>query len=99
MIVEVCFATATEQYLTSVEIPENACVEEAIFQSKILEKYPEIDLTVNKVGIFSRIVELSQPLRALDRIEIYRPLTIDPKEARLLRANAKLKKKVKKDDI
>ena len=49
-------------------------------------KYCDINLQTNKVGIFSKIVALDVPVRAGDRIEIYRPLILDPKEARRLRA-------------
>ena len=68
------------------EVPANATLKEAIEQSGILEKYPEIDLDSNKVGVFSRKRELHAPVRAGDRIEIYQPLKVDPKEARRLRA-------------
>lgn len=68
------------------EVPANATLREAIEQSGILEKYPEIDLDSNKTGVFSRQRELHAPVRAGDRIEIYEPLKADPKEARRLRA-------------
>ena len=68
------------------EVPANATLKEAIEQSGILEKYPEIDLDSNKVGIFSRKRELHTPVHAGDRIEIYQPLKVDPGEARRRRA-------------
>ena len=68
------------------EVPANATLKEAIEQSGILEKYPEIDLDSNKVGIFSRKRELHTPVHAGDRIEIYQPLKVDPREARRRRA-------------
>ena len=68
------------------EVPANATLKEAIEQSGILEKYPEIDLDSNKTGVFSRKRELHTPVRAGDRIEIYEPLKVDPKEARRRRA-------------
>ena len=68
------------------EVPANATLKEAIEQSGILEKYPEIDLDSNKVGVFSRKRELHAPVHVGDRIEIYQPLKVDPKEARRLRA-------------
>jgi putative ubiquitin-RnfH superfamily antitoxin RatB of RatAB toxin-antitoxin module len=49
-------------------------------------KFPEIDLTVNQVGIFGKLIKLETPLRHLDRVEIYRPLIADPKEVRKQRA-------------
>lgn len=68
------------------EVPANATLKEAIEQSGILEKYPEIDLDSNKTGIFSRKRELHTPVHAGDRIEIYQPLKVDPREARRRRA-------------
>lgn len=68
------------------EVPANATLKEAIEQSGILEKYPEIDLDSYKTGIFSRKRELHTPVHAGDRIEIYQPLKVDPREARRHRA-------------
>ena len=68
------------------EVPANATLREAIEQSGILEKYPEIDLDSNKTGVFSRKRELHTPVHAGDRIEIYQPLKVDPREARRRRA-------------
>ena len=59
---------------------------DAIEASGVLEKYPEIDLAKNKVGIFAKLVKLDGPLRDQDRIEIYRPLIADPKAVRKQRA-------------
>ena len=58
----------------------------AIEQSGIVQKHPEIDLSVNKFGIYSRPVKGSEPVQDGDRIEIYRPLIADPKEMRKKRA-------------
>ena len=57
-----------------------------IVQSGVLEKYTEIDLRQNKVGIFSRLAKLTDMVENGDRIEIYRPLVADPKEIRRKRA-------------
>ena len=46
----------------------------------------EIDLTKNKIGIFSKFIQPDTLVQPKDRIEIYRPLIIDPKDARRLRA-------------
>jgi hypothetical protein len=51
-----------------------------------LAKFPEIDLAVNKVGVFGKLTKLDTELRHLDRVEIYRPLIADPKEVRRQRA-------------
>lgn len=84
--IEVAYGLKNKQVITSLVVVPGCTVEEAILQSGILQHFPDIDLLVNKVGIFGRIVALSQPLKAGDRVEIYRPLTLDPKQARVLRA-------------
>lgn len=64
----------------------NATLRQAIEQSGILDMYREIDLDRNEIGVFSRKRGLHEPVRAGDRIEIYQPLKVDPKEARRRRA-------------
>jgi hypothetical protein len=61
-------------------------VAEAIERSGIIERFPEIDLAKNKVGIFGKLAKLDKVLQPGDRVEIYRPLIADPKEARKKRA-------------
>ena len=86
MQVEVVYANASSQFVVSIEVAENACVEDAIRDSGVLEKYPEISLANNRVGIFSELVCLHTRLKAHDRVEIYRPLKLDPMQARRMRA-------------
>lgn len=90
--VEVVYATPTEQELFTLMVERDATILSAIKQSNILERYPEIDLAVNRVGIFSQPKTLSDKLHEFDRIEIYRPLIADPKEARKRRAQKQIKK-------
>jgi len=68
------------------EVPEDSVVEEAIRRSGILECFPEIDLAKQKVGIYGKLVTLDSPLADGDRIEIYRPITADPKTVKRRRA-------------
>mgnify|MGYP001222946736 CR=1 FL=1 len=84
--VEVCYALADRQELVALQLPEGATVQQAIEASGLLGKYPEIDLTKNKVGIFAKLSKLDVALRDRDRVEIYRPLIADPKEVRKQRA-------------
>ncbi|EEO14893.1 hypothetical protein VCB_000691 [Vibrio cholerae TMA 21] len=84
--VEVVYALPHEQRVLKLVVEQSATVEEIIRTSGILQMYPEIDLTVNKVGIFSRNVKLDARVRDKDRIEIYRSLLADPKEIRRKRA-------------
>lgn len=86
MIVEVAYATPSRQVILSVECVVGTKVKQAIELSGVLARFPEIDLALAKVGIFSKKATLETVLRPGDRVEIYRPLLIDPKQARLLRA-------------
>ena len=78
--VEVAYALPEKQYLQRVTLQEGATVEEAIRASGLLELRTDIDLTKNKVGIYSRPAKLSES------VQIYRPLIADPKELRRQRA-------------
>ena len=84
--VEVPYALPEQQQLLLVQVNDGATVEDAIKASGLLEKFPEIDLGKNKVGIFSKLVKLGDAVRDKDRVEIYRPLIADPKEVRRKRA-------------
>lgn len=84
--IEVVYALRGEQALIVLEVGEGASVREAIERSGILQRYPEIELARGRVGIFGRQVELDASLRDGDRVEIYRPLVADPKQARRERA-------------
>ena len=84
--IEVSYALPDEQVILDVDVNSTDTLEEAIRKSGILEKYSEIDLTKNKVGIFGKLSKLDKPLNERDRIEIYRPLIADPKEVRKKRA-------------
>jgi len=84
--VEVCYALPDRQDLVALELPDGSTVLHAIQASGLIAKYADINLEVNKVGVFSRVVHLDALLRAHDRVEIYRPLIADPKEVRRQRA-------------
>jgi putative ubiquitin-RnfH superfamily antitoxin RatB of RatAB toxin-antitoxin module len=87
-IVEIAYALPTQQVIIPVKLTEGMTAETAIKQSGILDKFPEIDLNVNKIGLFGKLNKLDVELRHLDRVEIYRPLIADPKEVRRQRAEA-----------
>lgn len=86
MNVELVYASRDQMHWVPLTVAKGTAIKQAIVISGILQKCPEIDLTVNKVGIFSNIAALNMLLKAGDRIEIYRPLLLDPKQARRLRA-------------
>jgi len=84
--VEIVYGRTGAAQVIRQQVPGNATLRQAIEQSGILEMYPDIDLDSNSVGIFSRKRELHEPVQGGDRIEIYQPLKVDPKEARRRRA-------------
>lgn len=84
--VEVAYALPDQQVILILSVPSGTNVEETIKRSGILERFPEIDLSQNKVGVFSKLTKLDALLRNKDRVEIYRPLIADPKEVRRKRA-------------
>lgn len=93
IVVEVAYALPDEQLILELEVPKDCSVEEAIKRSGILERYPQIDLATDKVGIFGKMCKLNANLHNKDRIEIYRALIADPKESR--RQKAEMDKKQK----
>jgi hypothetical protein len=86
-MVEVAYAKPEEQVIIPVVAQAGMTVAAAIEASGILKKFPEIDLSVNKVGIFGKLVKSDTVLRDKDRVEIYRKLIADPKEVRRQRAD------------
>lgn len=84
--VEVVYALREEQVLLALEVETGTTVRQAIERSGILRRFPEINLARARVGVFGRLVQPDAVLRDGDRIEIYRPLIADPKEARRKRA-------------
>ena len=89
IMVEVAYAMPEEQIIISIKVPIKYNVKQAIEKSDIQKKFPSIDLSKNKVGIFGKKTTLDHVLKNRDRIEIYRPLILDPKEMRRKRAAKK----------
>ncbi len=86
--IEVAYALPDRQKLIRLQVAPDTSPLQAIRESGMLELFPEIDLANSKIGIFGKVVPKPDAvdLREGDRIEIYRPLKIDPKQARLNRA-------------
>lgn len=84
--VEVAYARPDAQALLAVRVPAGTTLEQAVRGSGILERFPDIDLARNQVGVFGKLAKLNTALRNGDRVEIYRPLVADPKEVRKQRA-------------
>ena len=88
--VEVAYALPERQTLRELRLPEASTVADAIRASGLLEDFPDLDAA--RVGIFGRAVRPDARLSDGDRVEIYRPLVADPKEARRKRAAAAKRK-------
>jgi putative ubiquitin-RnfH superfamily antitoxin RatB of RatAB toxin-antitoxin module len=84
--IEVAYALPDRQALLEVVVERGATVEETIKASGIIKRFPQIDLSKDKVGIWNRTCKLSDTPKNGDRIEVYRPLIADPKEVRRRRA-------------
>lgn len=86
--IEVAYAAPNKQKIVTLEVTNGTTVYEGAKRSGIDHFFPEIDFENVNMGIFGKVVKKpkEEPLRSGDRIEIYRPLIIDPKQARLNRA-------------
>ncbi|HKX53210.1 MAG TPA: RnfH family protein [Nitrosospira sp.] len=84
--IEVVYALPEKQVVQRINLPEGTTAEQAVKMSGILRQFPEIDLLQNKLGIYGKLIKPATILRDRDRIEIYRPLRVDPKESRRRRA-------------
>lgn len=89
--VEVAYALPDQQVILGLRVPTGTTAVDAIKASGILNQFPEIDLERNQVGVFGKLVKADHALRQADRVEIYRPLTADPKERRRQRVAAEKK--------
>lgn len=86
--IEVAYATPARQLIMPLRVDESCTMVEAVKLSGICDVFPEIDMENLSLGIFGKTEKTpeSKVLKAGDRIEIYRPLVADPKEARKRRA-------------
>ncbi|SMB28239.1 hypothetical protein SDENCHOL_20598 [Sterolibacterium denitrificans] len=92
--VEVIYALPQQQERVRLEMAAGSTVQQAVEQSGLLTKHPEIDLAKNKLGVYGKLGKADTVLRDRDRVEIYRPLIADPKEVRKQRvAEGKAMKK------
>lgn len=87
--IEVAYAAPDRQVVKTLRLPHASHVAAAIRASGLLDEFPEIDLAVNRVGVFGELVKLDTELRDGERVEIYRPLLADPKQARRRRAQTR----------
>lgn len=88
--VEVAFGTASAQWVIVCKLGLNSTVQQAIEQAEIEKHWPSWQTEYSKIGIFGRLVTFERLLQDGERIEIYRPLLVDPMTARRLRAKRSL---------
>lgn len=86
MRIELVYMAEQVEFIRSIEVSTGTIVENAIRESGLLAKFPEVDLDKNQVGIYGTVVPLNTTLQEGDRIEIYQSLRMDPMQARRLRA-------------
>ena len=86
MRVELVYISDDVEFIREIDVSEDTTVESVIQKSSLLTQCPEVSLKTNSVGIFGKVVPLNTVPQDGDRIEVYRSLLIDPKEARRLRA-------------
>ena len=79
MKVGIAYALPHRQSWFDIDVPEGTTIQQAIERSGILKQYPDINLETQKVGIYGKLSKLDAVLTEGDRIEIYRPITCDPK--------------------
>lgn len=87
--IEVAYATPKRQLILSVDVSTGTTMVEAVRASGILREFPEIDLASVKMGVWGKTEKdpATRIMQTGERIEVYRPLLIDPKEARKNRAS------------
>ncbi|XOV83485.1 MAG: RnfH family protein [bacterium] len=92
MEVEVAYATPASQTLRVMQVPVGTTVHALLQQIKRQAPFADLDLSAHQVGIFGQVCERERVLVAGDRLEIYRPLIMDAKAARLARAQQQKKR-------
>lgn len=91
--VEVAYALPHKQKIIALLVEPGTTALEAVKRSRITDHFPDLDITSTKMGIFGQSLGTKgldsadkHILHAGDRVEIYRPLAVDPKETRRRRA-------------
>ena len=86
--IEVAYALAHKQKINKLRVPSGTTARQAALQSGLDTVFPDLDLATNPLGVFSRTINNPDEYQVSegDRVELYRPLLADPKEARKRRA-------------
>jgi len=101
MRIEVAYARPDRQFLLELELPEGATLSDAVTAAKLHEQCPELSTDGLTVGVWGQVEKSpeSRKLKAGDRVEIYRALTIDPMAARKARADKVRQQRAKAGSI
>lgn len=99
--VEVAYALPEKQMIIPLSVPVGSSLFEAAVKSKIVEHFAGLDLETATMGVFAKIEKSpkSRVIKAGERVEIYRPLINDPKEARKARAAKAKENKLLLNDV
>lgn len=89
LAIEVAYARPGAQRVVALEVAPGTTLREAVEQSGLAAEFPEIDPARCALGVFGRMRRPDEPVRAGDRVEVYRPLAADPKERRRRAAAAR----------
>lgn len=89
--ISVCFITKEKQFLRNLRVARGTTIRQAILLSEIMKEFPDVDFDQLKTGIYSKLRPADTVLKEFDRVEIYRPLEVDPMMARRRRAEKKIK--------
>lgn len=84
--IEIAYAKPEKQVIVTINMPQGTTLAQAVEESGLLVRFPEISGPELKIGVFGVVCKPEQVVKQGDRIEIYRPLIHDPKEARRQRA-------------
>lgn len=87
--IEIVYGLPDKQVLKTMLVADGTTARQAVLQSGLANEFPDLDVHAAKIGIFGKLVKDGTELREKDRIEIYRPLLIDPKDARRKRVREK----------
>lgn len=90
--IEVACALPDRQVVVRLEVPEGTTLLEAVRRSGLPGRFPEVEVDPARLGVFGKLGKADEPVKPGDRVEIYRPLTIDPKERRRQQARDRRKR-------
>lgn len=89
----VVYCAPDRQWIVDVEVPAGSTLRDAVVASGLPAHVPQLDVAALGLGVFNHLRDPDEPVREGDRIEVYRPLAIDPKQARRIRAEIRRRKK------